>query len=248
MHRHISRVYVDSRYTLSDGEFEIPGEAVEMSPTSRCWLGEFTCVVAWDTIDETNRNFYVVEAGVPRTIQLSTGPHDIESIRAELESKLNGPGKNPAVGTYTVTRVSTGTGGATFRSLQISVDAGSFALPDGPDSIGAMVPFPDGSTAASVHTSTFVDVRRVHSIYVHSPSFGNYNCVGPRGERTILAKVPVTEGYGSLLHWHGNGSEHDFIECGVRALKVLRLELRDVAGRPLVLKGTHWSATLIFER
>ena len=93
-----------------------------------------------------------------------------------------------------------------------------------------------------------MDIRRVHSVYLHVLGFGGYNCVGPRGERTILAKVPVTVAYGSLLVWTGSHGDHDYIECGVRSVKTLKLELRDARGNLLDLNGTSWSATLIFDR
>ena len=65
MHRsHISKVFLDSRYALADGEtFLIPGETILPEPNSRVWLGEFTCVASWDTLDETNNTFSVVESG-----------------------------------------------------------------------------------------------------------------------------------------------------------------------------------------
>jgi hypothetical protein len=49
--------------------------------------------------------------------------------------------------------------------------------------------------------STFVDLRRCHQIFIHTPGFGNYNSMGPKGQRDILAKVPVDVGYGGAIHW-----------------------------------------------
>jgi len=82
MHRpHISKVFLDSRYTLDGETFLIPGESILLEPNSRVWLGEFTCVASWDTLDETNNTFLVVESGYYRTVTLPTGPHDLESAR-----------------------------------------------------------------------------------------------------------------------------------------------------------------------
>jgi len=118
MHRHhISKVFLDSRYSQPDGEtFIIPGEAILLEPNSRVWLGEFTCVASWDTLDDSNNSFSVVEAGQHRPVTLPTGPHDIESLRAAIEEGLNADAAE-GMGTYTVTRVSTGSGGSTFRAL-----------------------------------------------------------------------------------------------------------------------------------
>ena len=91
MHQpHISKVFLDSRYAQPDGEtFIFPGEAILLEPDSRVWLGDFTCVASWDTLDESNNTFSVVEAGQYRTVTLPTGPHDIESLRVAIEEGIN---------------------------------------------------------------------------------------------------------------------------------------------------------------
>ena len=245
--RHISKVFLDSRYTLPDNTFVIPGEALLLEPDSRVWLAEFTAVASWDTLDSSNNSFTVVEDGVPRTVVLPTGPHDLESLRAAIEEGLNSPQKLPSMGNYAVTRVSTGTGGSTFRAMQVYVSAGSFAIPPAENKLGSICNWPSGDVENTIHTSAFVDIRRCHSIYMHS-SFGNHNGVSPTGVRSVLAKIPVTVGYGGLIQAQMSGSEHDFVEAGTHALSTLKLTLHDAAGRELDLKGTSWSCTLVFER
>ena len=245
--RHVSKVFLDSRYALSDGKtFLIPGEALLLEPDSRCWLGAFTCVASWDTLDSTNNTFVVNEQGSERTIVLPTGPHDLESLRQAIEDGLN---LAPAagMGTYTAARVSTGTGGTTFRALRVSVSAGSFAIDPAKNNLGSICNFSSGNVQAAVHTSSFCDVRRVHSVYVHS-DFGHYNCISPTGTRSVLAKIPVAVPYGGLVQQTLSGSEHDFVETGCHALTCITLSLHDAAGTQLDLKGTSWSCTLVFER
>jgi hypothetical protein len=75
-------------------------------------------------------------------------------------------------------------------------------------------------------------------MYVHSPSFRNYNCVAPGGVQTAIAKLPVEVGYGGLVRWSTGGSSYDYVECGLRSLHVLRLELKDADGNLLDLQGT----------
>jgi hypothetical protein len=115
-------------------------------------------------------------------------------------------------------------------------------LADSP--LSKIVSFPQAN--ATSHVSGFVDLRRVHNIFVHSPSFGNYNTVAPGGVRTALCKVPVEVGYGGLVRWSTGGSGFDYIECGVRSLHLLRLELKDADGNLLDLQGTSFSLTLLF--
>lgn len=245
MRRHISKLFIDSRYTLPDGSFVVPGEQISLRPETKIWLGEFTCVASWDTIETgVNDTFVVDELGTPRTITVPSGPHDLESLREAIETQLNAaPG--PGMGTYTVTRVSTGTGGSTYRSFRISCDLGTFSVAS--NKLEDIVSWPTGGVALAAHTSTFVDVRRVHSIYLHC-DFGNHNAVSPTGVRGLLAKVPVLTGYGGLVHHTSSGSEHDFIESGSHSLSTFKITLHDVAGRLLNLQGTSWSATMVFER
>ena len=111
---HISKVFLDSRYAQPDSvTFLIPGESILVEPSSRVWLGEFTAVASWDTLDESNNSFAVVEARQYRTVLLPTRPRDLESLRAAIEEGLNDAPRE-GMGTYTVSRVSTGNGGSTF--------------------------------------------------------------------------------------------------------------------------------------
>ena len=151
------------------------------------------------------------------------------------------------MGTYSVDRMSTGTGGSTYRAFRVSNTAGTFAIPPATNTLNGICNWPTGDDQSVEHTSSFVDVRRVHSIYVHS-DFGNHNCVSPTGVRSVLAKVPVQVGYGGLVHAQMSGSEHDFVEAGSHSLSTIKLTLHDAAGGELDLKGTSWSCTLVFER
>ncbi len=224
-----------------------------MKPETKVWLSEFTCVAAWHTLDASNSNLFLLEGEVHRALAIPQGVYDLESFRATLQTALNSSSKSASMGNL----VAAGSGGGTVRVLRVSCSSGTFAIPDdasiiarigGPiDSLSSILSFPSGSLQLSIHTSGFVDLRRVHSLYVHSPSFGAYNSVGPRGERTIMAKIPCDVGYGQVVSYQSSASPHDYIEAGVSGLTTLRLELRDAGGRLLDLQGTHWSATLLFE-
>lgn len=242
MRRKTTKVFVDSRFAAkADGAsilYEIPGGGVELGPHAKVFVSEFTCVAAWSTIDHTNDTQLLLE-GEPglqtsRTLVLPHGPHDLESLRDALEQALGGG--------YTVERTSSGTG-STSRQYRVSSTTGRFVLPQSPFSSIASFPV---TVPAGVQISGFVDLRRCHNIFVHSPSFGNYNAVGPNGVRTAIAKIPVNEGYGGLVRWSTSGSEYDYVECGVRSIHMLRLELRDSSNNLLDLAGTAFSLTLLF--
>ena len=235
-----TKVFVDSRYAIGGGGsnilYEIPGGGVELGPNARCFVSEFTAVCAWPTIDETNRYQTVIIDGAVHVASLPAGSYDLDSFAEALQTAL----RDAVHMGFIVERTGVGTG-STQQLLRVS-NSLSFMLVDCP--LSKIVSFPQVS--ATSHTSGFVDLRRVHNIFVHSPSFGNYNTVAPGGVRTVLCKIPVEVGYGGLVRWSTGGSSFDYIECGVRSLHLLRLELKDADGNLLDLQGTAFSMTLLF--
>ena len=159
-----------------------------MTPSTKVWLSEFTCVASWHTLAASNHNLFLTERLEDRALALPEGVYDLASFRAMLQTELNGASKSDTMGTYSVTLVASGSGGGTMRVLRVSCSAGTFAIPDdatilskigGPiDSVNSIVSFQSGNLQLSIHTSGFVDLRRVHTLSIHSPSFGAYNSVG----------------------------------------------------------------------
>jgi hypothetical protein len=237
-----TKVFVDSRYAVmgtsgSSILFEIPG-GVELAQNARCFVSEFTCVCSWPTLDETNRYQTVLRGGAVYVLALPAGSYDLDAFADALETAMVqelGSG-------YKVERAGLGSTGSTQSLLRVSHPSQSFMLAESP--LSKIVSFPQVSSNS--HMSGFVDLRRVHNIFVHSPSFGNYNTVSPGGVRTALCKIPVETGYGGLVRWSTGGSSFDYIECGVRSLHLLRLELKDADGNLLDLQGTAFSLTLLF--
>ena len=256
-----TKLYVDSRYAVSSSgssiEVEIPGGGIDLKPSTKVWLSEFTCVASWRTVDATNDTLYIQEESAHRAVQLPRGVYDLQTFVQTIESALNASSRPAYMSTYSVTLEGAGAAGGTFRIIRVSNAQGFFRLPNnaaieariggGISSTNALVGFPTGHVPLSSHLSGFVDLRRVHSLFIHSPSFGAYNSLGPRGVRTIMAKIPCSVPYGALVTYFSSASPHDFIEAGVSGLTTLRLELRDAAGELLDLQGTHWSCTLLFD-
>ena len=93
-------------------------------------------------------------------------------------------------------------------------------------------------------TSSFIDLRSNHNVYVHSPSFGHYTSIGPMGVRTILCKIPVESAYGTVINYAHSGSSYDFIEVGTSALRMLSFSLLAFRMNKVDTKGSHWSMTI----
>ncbi len=210
-----------------------------------------------------------------RIATIAPGAYDSETLRAAVELTLNGAGKTVS-GTYTVARsssagtVNTASLGSAYRYFSITLSGGGSCFfpqdgwlkknvttwssyigplydPMNMRSSNELFQFPLATVSAS-HTSSFIDLRSVHTLFVHSPSFGNYSTLAPRGVRTAIQKVPVEVGYGAVLHYEHSGSSYDHIDVGSTTLKMLKLELRDARGILVDLKGGHWSMTLVFAR
>jgi hypothetical protein len=210
-----------------------------------------------------------------RAVTVAAGAYDSETLRVALESALNGATKM-VDGFYSVSRASSaGTSGTTsigaaYRYYTVTLTGGGlcFFPPDkwlrenpvvwvqyggglydreNPRSTNELFQFPKMGFA-TFHTSSFLDLRSIHTLFCHSPSFGNYSCLAPRGVRTAICKVPCTGAYGSVLTYEHSGSQYDYIDVGTTTLKMLTFELKDARGNLVDLRGGHWSMTLVLAR
>ena len=161
--------------------------------------------------------------------------------------------------------------GAAYRYYSVSCSAGNFFMPSyadlrnpgyldvwttsfqgpaydpqNPQDTSELFNFESSTGYLSTHVSSFIDLRSKHSLFVHSPSFGNFTSIGPNGTRTILLKVPVDSAYGSVIHFQHSGHPADYIEISTRGLKSLSFELRDARGNFVSLNGGHWSMAIVF--
>ena len=145
----------------------------------------------------TSENFYNA-----RTVMIPTGACDSESRRVAVENALNGSGRL-ITGSYAVARASsagttsTASLGAAFRYFTITITGGGTCFfpqdtwlktniptwtanggqaldPKNLRSTNELFSFPRPNFLAN-HTSSFIELRSVHTLFIHSPSFGNYS-------------------------------------------------------------------------
>ena len=114
---------------------------------------------AWSTLDETNRYQTVVTGGgAVYVLALPAGSYDLDAFADALETALV-----QELGTgYKVERTGLGSTGSTQSLLRVSHPSQSFMLAESP--LSKIVTFPQLSSNS--HTSGFVDLRRVHNIFV----------------------------------------------------------------------------------
>ncbi len=225
-----------------------------------------------------NKLYVVEKSGAvygARVVLIPSGAYDSETLRVVVENALNGAGKT-ITGSYNVQRsssagtVNTASLGAAFRYFTITTSGGGFCYfptdpwlkkqiptwvshggavydPHNLESTNELFQFPRAEYSSN-HTRSFIDLRSTHTLFVHSPSFGNYSCIAPRGVRTAIAKIPCDVAYGGVLHYEHSGSSYDYIDLGSTTLKMLRFELKDARGNFVDLRGGHWSMTLVLAR
>jgi hypothetical protein len=157
---------------------------------------------SWHTIQVgRHEKLYVVEknngtpAGAVRVCPVTPGAYDAETLRVALEAALNN-GRPAAQAAYTVTRsnslgtTSASSLGAAFRFYTVTCGTGSTFLlptydwlkanytasgfdPQNPQSTDEICKF-TSDTFSQTQVSSFVDLRGVHTAYIHMPGFTSY--------------------------------------------------------------------------
>ena len=92
--------------------------------------------------------------------------------------------------------------------------------------------------------SGYLDFLRYNNIYMSS-AIGEYQTLGPRGQTTIIRKIPVTAGSGFVFNDRVVG-KHDILSCSKACLRTLQFRFHDAWGHTLNLNGGHVSFSLLF--
>ena len=95
------------------------------------------------------------------------------------------------------------------------------------------------------YKSGFLNFQGINNIYLSSPNIGCFTTIGPRGESTIIKKIPVSAEFGYMV-MDRSTSQHDYLDCGKTTLRTLEFELRDVKGRFIPLHNANISFSLVF--
>ncbi len=90
-----------------------------------------------------------------------------------------------------------------------------------------------------------VDVVGVRVLFLASPNFGAYNCLGPRGESDYIRQIMVNEGYSGYITDKLNHPA-EYIDVGGQQMQSLRFRLVDGSGAVVDLKGRSIAFSIIF--
>ena len=103
-----------------------------------------------------------------------------------------------------------------------------------------------GNDLGNTHYTGALDLRANHCIYLHSPTLTNYKVLGPAGSRSVIARIAVNSGYGTVLTHQHSGHVLDYIPCGGVTLRTLSFELRNANNEPVFMRGGHVSFSIMF--
>ena len=93
--------------------------------------------------------------------------------------------------------------------------------------------------------SPSIDLQPIKNIYLSSPNLGSYTTIGPRGERTILKKIPVTAGFNFVI-FDNTIIKEEFLDVSKQTLSTLHILIHDSYGNLIPLHGSDWSFSLCF--
>ena len=96
-------------------------------------------------------------------------------------------------------------------------------------------------------TTQYTDLQPIKNIYIHSANLGSYKTIGPKGESTIIKKVPVTANPNEMI-FSTVTSSSDYLDCSRQTLKTISFELKDAHGTIINLHGANLSFSIVFDK
>ena len=269
----IKKVYIDTKYKTKDSisnsnfKYELP-QTMFMPENTVFYVDDVAIPHSWATVESFNDKLYfrVIGQAVNPTdhiISLEKQLYNGQTLATELTAKINALG-------YT----STVTYNASKQQISISITTYSFKfLTDNElQTIDTLDPayqwqgtaydknnlqsandlIKHNYTTSSTYSSaspfvTYIDLQPIRNIYISSPNIGNFNTIGPRGQSSIIKKVPVTANFNEVIFDQVMAS-NDFLDCSRQTLRTLEFRLTDANGNEIPLHGSNWSLSLVFDQ
>ena len=269
----VKKVYIDTKYKTRDSisnsnfKYELP-QTMYMPDNTVFYVDDVAIPHSWTTVESFNDKLYfrVIGQAVNPTdhiISLDQQLYNGQTLATELAAKINALG-------YT----STVTYNASKQQISVSILAYAFKfLTDNElQTIDTLDPayqwqgtaydknnlqsandlIKHNYTTSSTYSSaspfvTYIDLQPIRNIYISSPNIGNFNTIGPRGQSSIIKKVPVTANFNEVI-FDSTLVGNDYLDCSRQTLRTLEFRLTDVSGNEIPLHGSNWSCSLIFDQ
>ena len=266
-----SRYKTSDSVSNSDFKFELK-EQIDVPDNTVCYIDDISIPHSWYTVENYNNKLYIENTHSDFTLTAAVltipeGNYTATNLASTLQSVLQTtfPNENytcvynTARGTITITAI---------RSFRIYTDNQVVQLTN---SIGVQFPGwvdqnnqpttvdvnnlmsmneilrnSESKSPENTFETGFIDLLNVHNIYIHCPNIGHYNCIGVRGENSIVKKVPVSSSFGYLI-LDSVVAPHDKIDVSRQTLKTMHFTLKNVHGNTINLHGANISLSLILQ-
>ena len=255
----IKKIYIDSRFksadSKSDSDFHVDLPQNMLMPDG-CgfYLDDVSIPVSWyPIIADRNDHLYYKVDGAAGVVVVPEGNYNLGSLNTAIVNQLNAGG----IETHFVANALTLTNEI---EIQITVNKHFSILTDTELASEGFSPTnarsinnvlrnfaPKVNTQSDPYISGYIDLVSIRNVYIIAHGLGNFNTMSVSGERAIVKKVPVTAGYGEIIH-DQNVIGIDYLDCSRQTLSRLSFQLKDVFGNVIGLNGQHWSFSIVFSR
>ena len=266
-----SRYKTSDSVSNSDFKFELK-EQIDVPDNTVCYIDDISIPHSWYTVENYNNKLYIDHTNSDFTLKsavltIPEGNYTATNLASKLQSVLQAtfPNENytcvynTARGTITITSIMsfriftdeqvvqlTNSIGVQFpgwvdhNDLPTTVDINNLM------SMNEILRNSESKSPEETFETGFIDLLNVHNIYMHCPNIGHYNCIGVRGENSIIKKIPVSSSFGYLI-LDSVVAPHDKIDVSRQSIKTMHFTLKNVHGNVINLHGAHVSWSLIFQ-
>ena len=256
-------------------KFQLP-QTCYMPDNTKFFISDVAIPHTWYTINDFNCKLYlrtiVVDSNNPldglrfdHIITLNRGTYNGTTFKSELQTKIQGATGNLPTMNFdpTTNQLSLYIGTFQFQFLTDhelqdpeTLTAGNFAwngdaydksnLQSANNIISNTTDYSTPYEGATHPMHKQLNLQPIRNVYIHSPNLGNFNTLGPRGESTIIKKVPVNNNYSEMIFSDYNAGEMDALDCSKQTLRQLEFRLTNVDGIEIPFNGNHVSFSIVF--
>jgi hypothetical protein len=249
------KLYIDSRFRTpgsashSDFTFQLP-RSIELPAGTRAVVDSVQIPNVFPTVAPGRSLLYlfVTEVGtapVEVVVPLVSGHYNAFTLTSHLQDQLNASDR----GVWTVAYNE-----ATGR-LTLNVEGSGLVVrllgrdPTRPnDALEVIGADEGGITLINGFPEILphhIDIVGVRVLFLASPNFGAYNCLGPRGESDYIRQIMVNEGYSGYITDKLNHPA-EYIDVGGTQLQSLKFRLVDGKGEVVDMHGRSIAFSIIF--
>ena len=263
----IKKLYIDTKYknreSVSNSNFKVDlPQTLTFPDNSVFYIDDISIPHSWHTIEENVNDklysviYYVGVAADYRIDVLSPGVYNGAELATEIQTKLgldaiyNSKRNNleiykydPNIQFMILTNDDINT---KINNQWAGVNYDPNNSQNCNDIIGNNMRLNSLLHTSSLNYLSHINLQPIRNIYIHS-SLGNYNTLGPRGETSIVKKVPVSSNSGDYI-FDQVLTGNDFGDCSKQTLRSISFQLKDVNGNEINLHGNHLSFSVIFSR